>query len=457
MRWLCLAIGFIPASAGTAVVQASAAWEKPLAPGLVYRTEIDPGRPMVLHAIRMTPASPALRWQTELAGGLIQEDSGNGRETPTKMALRTKALVAINGDFFASDHGSPIGLIVRNGELLNTPVKSRAVFAWGPKDTAIGMGNCKLTMSVAGGPEAPLDALNQPIGENGLGFYTSAQGLVKPKSGAVVVKFRAPSMVLSPSMSVSLEVSEVTTDTSPFIVAKDTAVIIAGGVKKPRVAGLTVGAQVRIRTEVPGFDWEKLDNLIGGGPFLVRGGEISVDGVEEGFPSSFTDTRHPRSAIGRTAAGDIWLVAIEGRQPQSAGASLAELAATMRRLGCVDAINLDGGGSTSLSVLGVPVARPSDGIEREVADGILIFGPQIQTPPGRLRMVTDPKVAVDGTLNARVDIEGKAVPAMDVIWGSRGSAWVDQGGHVRFAAPGQATLIAQVYGQILSADISWKK
>ena len=93
---------------------------------------------------------------------------------------------------------------------------------------------------------------------------------------------------------------------------------------------------------------------------LVQDGETAIG--EEGFPpGSFVAARHPRTAVGRTAEGDVWLVAVDGRSPVSVGASLPELAAIMRRLGCVEAMNLDGGGSTTLAAMGLTVNRPSDG------------------------------------------------------------------------------------------------
>ncbi|RYG08464.1 MAG: phosphodiester glycosidase family protein, partial [Chitinophagaceae bacterium] len=70
--------------------------------------------------------------------------------------------------------------------------------------------------------------------------------------------------------------------------------------------------------------------------------------VEELDTSSFTKARHPRSAIGVKANGKIIFLTVDGRQENSAGLSLPELTKVMRWLGCVSAINLDGGGSTTL-------------------------------------------------------------------------------------------------------------
>jgi len=74
----------------------------------------------------------------------------------------------------------------------------------------------------------------------------------------------------------------------------------------------------------------------------LRDGGTVVDWEAEKFKDVFALKRHPRTALGKTKNGDIWLVSVEGRQPQSDGATLAELSDIMKRLGCTDAINLDG-------------------------------------------------------------------------------------------------------------------
>lgn len=98
----------------------------------------------------------------------------------------------------------------------------------------------------------------------------------------------------------------------------------------------------------------------------------------EKIGASFSTTRHPRSAIGRSADGKTMLVTVDGRQGISKGVSLPELSAIMKRLGAVDAINLDGGGSTTLSYRGSVINSPSGGIQRTVANGVLVFAKQPQ-------------------------------------------------------------------------------
>jgi hypothetical protein len=109
-------------------------------------------------------------------------------------------------------------------------------------------------------------------------------------------------------------------------------------------------------------------DLLQAGPLLVRCGRVAVTGHEdpEGFSagqgqfdSDITEGRHPRAALG-LGGGFAYAVACDGRSSRDAGLTLAELARLMARLGAHDALNLDGGGSTSLVAGGALVNRPRD-------------------------------------------------------------------------------------------------
>lgn len=93
------------------------------------------------------------------------------------------------------------------------------------------------------------------------------------------------------------------------------------------------------------------------------------------FYYRFGERRNPRTLAGITADGNIRLVAVNGRQPVfSVGASFEESTRIMKSLGAVDALNLDGGGSTTMTIGSQMVTRPSDMTgERPVGDAILIL------------------------------------------------------------------------------------
>lgn len=455
MRIRAVAAAFLAVCLGHAQAPKLQVWEKPVMPGLVYRMEVDAQTPLIVNALRFSQQAPGLKAVPELAGRTVNEEgSEKGRWTPAQMAAQESAVAAINGDFFSFTQGAPIGLMVREGELITTPVRSRATFGWGPKDSGIKI--CTATSGIVpeGGVLTPLDEVNQPCGLNQIAVYTPSEGLASFSGAHVAVLLTIPNATWSPSTSLDGSVDLFVTDNSDYKVPDGKALLVATGDKMALLSGLKVTQKVTIQLQTQGYDWEKFENVIGGGPVLLKDGKLAVDAEDEGFPASFSAKRHPRTAIGRSADGDIWLVAIDGRQEISAGATLEEAAKVMLRLGCVDAMNLDGGGSTCLHLLGVTVNRPSDGVERAVSNGILIFGPRIRAYSGDLKLAAPSHVLLAKPTAIRLMLNGRTVSNEDVIWGAQGAAWIDQGGELHPLELGKTQVKAYAYGKVLTAEVT---
>ncbi len=109
-------------------------------------------------------------------------------------------------------------------------------------------------------------------------------------------------------------------------------------------------------------------HAVGGGPTLLRNGRMSL----AWWPRSIGG-RAPRTAAGLTWDGKVLLVTIDGRSKGSAGATIREEARYMAALGARDAMNLDGGGSSTMVLGSKVVNKPSDGFERSVSNGLMIF------------------------------------------------------------------------------------
>ncbi|MBS1604936.1 MAG: phosphodiester glycosidase family protein [Bacteroidetes bacterium] len=118
----------------------------------------------------------------------------------------------------------------------------------------------------------------------------------------------------------------------------------------------------------------KMETVVGGGPVLVYDGKIRVTNEEEGLFVRGEKDIHPRSAIGYTKDGRIIVLAVQGRTPGVAtGVTLAEEAKVLADLGCYEALNLDGGGSSCMLVNGKETIKPSDKTgERPVPSVFLI-------------------------------------------------------------------------------------
>jgi exopolysaccharide biosynthesis protein len=108
----------------------------------------------------------------------------------------------------------------------------------------------------------------------------------------------------------------------------------------------------------------------------VTSGKVDITAAREKMLPTFATDRHPRTAIASLRDGRVLLVVVDGRQPSlSIGMSLDELARFLIELGAVEAINMDGGGSTTMVVNDAIVNRPSDPTgERPVSDVILVRG-----------------------------------------------------------------------------------
>ena len=145
--------------------------------------------------------------------------------------------------------------------------------------------------------------------------------------------------------------------------------------------GMTVSV-----SEVVSGDGAALDGgtgVVNGGPRLVEGGAVEITAFAEGFvyPENpefyyrFGERRNPRTLAGITRDGDLLLVAVDGRRPgYSVGASFEESAAIMEALGSREAVNLDGGGSTGMTIGERLVTRPSDATgERPIGDALVLL------------------------------------------------------------------------------------
>jgi hypothetical protein len=173
--------------------------------------------------------------------------------------------------------------------------------------------------------------------------------------------------------------------TSGTIIPRDGAVLSAYGARSGALRAMGEGDTVRVllatRPRLP-----PLQLLVGGWPRLLEDGH-SVAGdapTLEGTISRNAEARHPRTAIGISRdSTTVMLLTVDGRSENSGGMTLTELAAAMRRLGAWQAMNFDGGGSTSMVVRGVLMNVPSDSTrERAVGSALLVVR---QSPAPRPR------------------------------------------------------------------------
>ncbi len=325
-----------------------------IADGLTYysdRAKVG-DRSADVHILRVEPFSDNVSVFPVLANEGIAQ-----KEVLSSMTRRYNAVAAINGAYFTS-RGDPIGTLIINRRLISSPLYKRSVFGVTEDDTLI-FGNPDFSGTLrSGGLSLKIDAVNQPRRGNNLVVFTPEY------SRSTMTDENGLELVLVKGKIVGIHDRDA-------LIPPDGVVVSAGGEKASELKALKLGQSVELDYSID-RPWDTIRHAVCGGPRLVENGKNSINGKEEKFDSSIVHGRHPRTAVALTFDGDLLLVVVDGRSQRNAGMKLDELAAYLRSLGARHAINLDGGGSSSMIVRGRTVNSPSDGHERRISNGILI-------------------------------------------------------------------------------------
>jgi hypothetical protein len=119
----------------------------------------------------------------------------------------------------------------------------------------------------------------------------------------------------------------------------------------------------------------KMETAVGGGPVLIQNGDVKITNNEERkFMGKAINDKHPRTAMGYTADGRLIILVVQGRFPGIAeGATLTQTAEILKGLGCIEALNLDGGGSSCLLVNGKETITPSDNKKQRAVPAVFMI------------------------------------------------------------------------------------
>ncbi len=353
-----------------------------IAPGVVFQELRRSDPPTWIGVVRINrPLPPDLVLQP-----LLGREPRLGRSPLSQIVASTEPLIgyvtaAINGDYFSlgssPQEGGPLGLSIANGQLIRMPFPSRSVLV-AMKDGSLYIasfrGEGKIVWS--GGKEDRVDGLNQPLTANGWMAYSSAFGAsTRTPPGTVEVLLTGTDAIRPQSPWVGT-VSEIRTEGDSPISEKGLVLSRRSASSAPAFVpevGSRVSVVFRITSDDERCRPEDIVWAIGGGPRLIRRGVAYVAWEEEGFSRAFSETPHPRTAVG-FKKDSLFFIVVDGRQPgYSQGMRLTELANFLKGLGCDEAMNLDGGGSSTLYVRGQIANRPSDGRERPIANALALF------------------------------------------------------------------------------------
>ncbi|WP_409272353.1 phosphodiester glycosidase family protein [Neobacillus sp. SCS-31] len=350
---------------------------KVLAPGVTQsKLSVDSSRgKQQIYVLGVDQQASQIKFETTLA-----KDQMIGFETVSSMAARKQAdehfiIGGVNGDYFDSN-GSPTDLTVHNGEIVTTnktPENERTIFGVSPEGKAI-IGNPDITLSMTVNGQNPylIDSVNKRRFADHLVLYTPyfASTTMTNELGTEVVLTNIEGK-LNGNGTVKAVVKEVVVGkgSAPLVPGE---LVLSGHAKGSEyLKSLVAGDVVEINLAYNNPAWDKVEQAIGGRYYLVKNGvaqTISVTGAA------------PRTAIGIKKDGSVFVIVIDGRQTVSAGVTLTETAKVMKDLGAVEAMTFDGGGSSTMvarepgNADATVVNSPSDGIERNVANSLLIVG-----------------------------------------------------------------------------------
>ncbi len=329
-------------------------------------------------------------------------DAASGTEKTSSIATRHGAFAAINAGFFRLDNsiwaGDPAGALQIDGSLISEVTVPRTAMVilneLAPVEVSVNLSSTKgqayfisldateITFEklesenriITKTQSYAISGLNRERKENELLVFTSEFGRTTlTDSSGLEITVRGGKVVAIMDMTGSSQIPS------------DGYIVSASGVERERLLKeiklkqkLTL--DLRTMRTVESFDgkskWKSVvqaEDIVTGVPQLIKNSKIDITWEQEKTTKSFVETRHPRTAVAKLKSGKFLMITVDGRSESSGGIGLQDLAEYLLSLGATDAMNLDGGGSTTMFLDGKVVNKPSDKDgERKVSDAILV-------------------------------------------------------------------------------------
>lgn len=364
-RWLA-----VFAIAGVLAQWARAAEFPQVPPGVVYTMERDGAGPWAVFVLRVERARPEFRLV-----GTLARDTIFGLETVPEQARRVPAalggpVAAVNGDWFelaaGPYQGDLVNLLVLGGELISEAGGGDAFWLDTQGQSHLGHVTTNLEVTWPEGTRTRL-GLNRARKNDEAVLYTPRLGPSTRTTGGRELVLEAsgegPWLPLRIGQQLMARVRAVREEGDTPL-EPQAFVLSVGPDLVPKLPPVEKGAVVTLSvSSTP--DLTGVELALGGGQTLLHEGQMPDFGPGE-LP------RHPRTAFGWNAT-HYFLIVVDGRRPGwSVGMTVAELAALAQRVGCTDAINLDGGGSSTLWLNDQVMNLPSDGAPRAVGNALVV-------------------------------------------------------------------------------------
>ena len=347
---------------------------KSLGQGVEYRHDVRAAGPLSIHVLRIDRQQ---KWDVETGlgqGTIYGLEPLPGIVRRVASLLKKPAVAAINGDFFVLKpgpyQGDPRGLQIAQGELVSRPMGS-SFWVTAKGELKIGPVESKLQVIWSDGKATPI-GLNEARPDNEATLYTPTLGLrpnetpkepptTRTKGGKELILECGNALPIQAGRKYLARVAEVRDGGSSPLQPDKMILSIGPKLMFPKAK---VGDVLQLVMETKP-NLEGVKTALGTGRVLVTGGTLPDLGPK-------TQPRHPRSMIGWNDKY-LYFIVVDGRQLSSIGMTYPELAALLKEYGCAEAVELDGGGSSTIWAMNKILNSPSDGRPRAVANGLILF------------------------------------------------------------------------------------
>ncbi|WP_193994499.1 phosphodiester glycosidase family protein [Leptolyngbya ectocarpi] len=272
-----------------------------------------------------------------------------GIKPPTNLATQWQTIALINGGFFNRNNQLPLGALRYNNRWVSGPILGRGAIGWDNQGN-VTMDRLALQATVTANNQTfTIDTLNSGYVKAGIARYTENWG-------------RQYTTLIDNETVITVQNHQVTKKQTLSTAGQDTIQIPPGGYLlvlrafNSAVPAFSSGTPVTLNQQTQPSRFEQLPHTLGAGPLLITQGKIVLNAQQEGFSPNFINGRAPRSVVGLARSGHIKFIAIQDRIG-GRGPTLTETAHIVEKLGCTEALNLDGGGSSSLYLSGQLINR----------------------------------------------------------------------------------------------------
>lgn len=377
-------------------------------------------------------------------------------------AVGYRVVAGINGDYYDTATGFPLGIVISGGQLMAASGDNYAVGFRADGTAKIGQPNVTVTATTDTASHT-FSSVNKPRAEQGGVTLMTYDFRSDHTTGTTTSGLNAVCTILGGSAAIGgellVQVEQIVETAEALPIGEDQVVLTAASTAvytaQSFMSTLYEGCQVRITCATEDPDWANVTEAIGAYYLLVDNGT-----VQTGLPTGYA----PRTAVGVKANGDVVFYTVDGRQTDySMGASFKVLAERMVELGCVTAVCLDGGGSTT-AVASLPdsasaqlISSPSDKSQRKVTNHLLLVAEPSYFPyADHIYLSIDAPVVLAGqtlAVTANLVDSGYAPVAGEVTLTASAGEFVDGS----FTAPQEAgvvTITAQAAGLTASYDVT---